>query len=126
MFIRETKSEIINIVKLQIDEIKCLKDEISTKEDYDIDAMNYGNDGEKKTILKPAQANSAKLALAAQTCLFQLTQQIDAFSERIQAMQTRKEPTTAKDLANLSLGFINATKTIRTRNEFKEIFGGKK
>lgn len=125
MFVKETKAEILNIVKGQIEEIKNLKLDISSKEEFEMDGMNYGYEGEKKTILKPAQGNSTKLAIVAQTCLFQLFQQIDSFKEQVLVSQKKKDPPSVKEFTSLIIGFLNATKALKSREEYREIFGVK-
>ena len=124
MFVRETKTEILSIVKTQLDEVKALKEELAAKEDFELADMNYGYEGDKKTILKPAQGNSAKLAIAAQTCLFQLVQQIDVFKEQVMATQKKKDPP-VKDVLAVCGNFLASTRSIRVRDEFKELFGVK-
>lgn len=125
MFVKETKSEILGIVKNQLEDIKNLKSEISSRDDYELEGTNYAYEGDKKTILKPAQGNSTKLAIIAQTCLFQLIQQIDSLRDQIFSPQKKKDPPAIKDLLNIVAGFLNATKTIKSREEFREIFGVK-
>ena len=125
MFAKETKNEIIAIVRSQIDEIKSLKDMSSGKDDFDMNEMNYGCEGDKKTILKPAQGNSTKLAIAAQTCLFQMIQQIDVFKDQIYSLQKRREMNNTQEMITSVVNFLNNTKNIRARDDFREIFGGK-
>ena len=125
MFAKETRAEIVNIIKFQQDELKSLKEISSSKTDFDTNDFGYGYEGDKKTIFKSAQANSAKLAYSAQSCLFQLLQQIDAFRDQVASTQKRREPANMSEILGIFSGFLSSTKAIRGRDEFKEILGSK-
>ena len=116
----------MNIIKEQMDDIKLLKDNSnSPQSDFDLNDYGYGYEGDKKTILKPAQKNTAKFAYSAQSCLFQIIQQIDTFRDQIAATQKRKDQPSLQEMFGIMGAFLSGTKTIRSRDEFRELLGPK-
>lgn len=112
----------MNIIKEQLDEIKVLRDS-SCLTNYD--TTDYGFDGEKKTIIKKAQKNAAKLAYTSQSLSFQLLQQIDTFRDQIASVQKRGDQASLQEMFGIMASFLSGTKAIRNRDEFKEIFNSK-
>lgn len=85
----------------------------------------YGYEGDKKTILKPAQKNATKLANSAQSCLFQLVQQVDTFRDQIVDRQKKRDQLNIQELMGIIGVFLSSAKAIKSREEFKQILGFK-
>lgn len=99
--------------------------ENSTLTDFDANDYGRGLEGEKKTIIKKAQKSAAKMAYSAQSCLFQLLQQIDTFREQIIATQKKGEKPNMQDLFGIMASFLSGAKAIRSNEEFKDVIDNK-
>lgn len=112
------------ILKEQSNEISTMVEKLNKTIEEDTDYI-YGYEGDKKTILKPAQKNSMKLASSAQSCLFQLVQQVDTFRDQIVERQKKRDQINTQELMGIIGAFLSSAKAIKSRDEFKQILGFK-
>lgn len=117
MFIKETRTEAVKIIKHQLEELTTLREQVkgcSPEEMYEMD---------KKTIVRPNTAsNSAtRTSYQAQSCISNLCGQVDQLRQKVLSLQNRSGHLSSHDLQVLLNGFFSNIKDLRTQDDFRDI-----